>query len=121
MTRRAYVYFVVTFIIGVLLGGLGFYTFAWNSGRWRRHWNEEVALRNMQKRLDLSPQQVEQLRAIWDEGIKENRDLSNQMRPQYEAIHRRVDDLTRKILTPEQVKKFNQFLLQRQRPKPRDR
>ncbi|MGH9344490.1 MAG: hypothetical protein ACRD19_12100 [Terriglobia bacterium] len=119
MTRRAYVYFVVTFIIGVILGGLGMYTFAWNSGRWRRHWNEESALHNMQRQLDLSPQQVGQLRSIWDEGIKENRALTSQLHPQYEAIHQRVDDLTRKILNPVQVKEFDQILLQKRKAKGR--
>lgn len=119
MTRRAYVYFVVTFIIGVLLGGLAVYTFAWNSGRWRRHWNEEVALHNMQRQLDLSPQQVQQLRSIWDEGIQENRALSRQLHPQYEAIHQKVDELTRKMLTPEQVKKFNEFLMERRKERGR--
>lgn len=119
MTRRAYVYFVVTFIIGVLLGGLGVYTFAWNSGRWRRHWNETVALRNMQKQLDLSPQQVQQLRSIWDKGIQDNRNLTKQLHPQYEAIHQRVDDLTRKILSPAQVKEFDQILAERRKARGR--
>lgn len=119
MTRRAYVYFVVTFIIGVLLGGLGVYTFAWNSGRWRRRWNESAALRDMQQRLDLSQRQVQQMRSILDHGIQENRELTQKLHPQYEAIHQRMDDLTRKILTPDQVKRFDEFLAQRRKARGR--
>lgn len=110
MKRRAYLYFVATFVIGVILGAIGMYTCAWNTGHWRRKWNEEAVIRNMQKRLNLSPPQVQELRSVLDEGGKELRNLSVQLHPQYVALHQQIRGRIRQILNPDQVKKFNEIL-----------
>lgn len=110
MKRRAYLYFVVTFVIGVILGGVGFYTYAWNSGHWRRRWNEQAAIRGLRKELDLSPPQVQQLRSILDATDKQYRALQEQQRPQFEALHTQTDNHIRQILNPHQATEFYALL-----------
>lgn len=115
MTRRAYLYFVITFVIGVILGAVGMYTYAWNVGRWRRHLSEQAVVHDMQRRLGLSPQQARELRPILDEGGKEIHDLQVQLHPQYVALHRQIEAHIRRILNPVQVKKFDEILLEKQK------
>ncbi|MDE3178046.1 MAG: hypothetical protein KGM47_00180 [Acidobacteriota bacterium] len=113
MKRRAYLYFVITFVIGIILGAVGLYAWAWNSGRWRRHWNENAAIHNLQKRLDLSSSQVQDLRSILDATDKKYRALQDQARPAFEALHTQTDDNIRKILNSRQAKEFDAFLASR--------
>lgn len=110
MTRRAYLYFIIIFIIGVILGGVGIYTYAWNTGRWRRHWNEQTAIHNLQKQLDLTPQQVDGVRSIFDATGKQFRALQDQQRPLFEALRERTDSQIRNLLTPQQASKFDAII-----------
>ncbi|MGH9354331.1 MAG: hypothetical protein ACRD2G_19555 [Terriglobia bacterium] len=119
MSRRAYLYFVITFVIGVILGAVGMYTYAWNVGRWRRRSSEQAVIHDMQRRLSLSPQQTQELRPILDEGGKEIHDLQAQLHPQYVALHRQIEAHIRQILNPDQVKKFDEILLQKQKARGR--
>ncbi len=107
MTRRAYLYFVVTFVIGVILGGVGLYTYAWNTGHWRRRWNEQAAIRSLRKQLDLSPPQVQELRSILDQTDVKYRALQEQARPGFEALHTQTDNRIRQILNPHQATEFD--------------
>ncbi len=106
---------MITFVIGVILGAVGMYTFAWNMGHWRRHLSEQAVIHDMQRRLDLSPQQTQELRPILDEGGKQIHDLQVQLHPQYTALHRQIEAHIRQILNPDQAKKFDEILLQKQR------
>ncbi|MGH9406573.1 MAG: hypothetical protein ACRD3D_12155 [Terriglobia bacterium] len=122
MKRRAYLYFVITFVIGIIVGGFAVYTYAWNSGRWRRRWNEEKALHNVQRQLGLSALQVAELKSIWEQTGKAVHALQAQSRPQIEAVRRQTEERIRGILTPVQITKYDEMLRQRRRaPPPRRR
>ena len=108
MTRRAYLYFAVTFILGVLVGGAGVLYYGWHTGDWHRRFNKNRIVRHMTRELGLNPSQVDQVNHIMDESIQKFRSLQDQTRPQFEAIHRETQDRIRQILTPEQVAKFNE-------------
>ncbi|MGH9377817.1 MAG: hypothetical protein ACRD18_07820 [Terriglobia bacterium] len=110
MKRRAYLYFVVTFVIGVILGGVGLYAYAWNSGLWRRRWNEQAAIHSLQEQLDLSSQQVQDVRSIMDESTKQYHALQAQQRPEFDALRAQTDGRIRQILNPRQATEFDAFL-----------
>ncbi|MGH9328639.1 MAG: hypothetical protein ACRD2B_18380 [Terriglobia bacterium] len=110
MTRRAYLYFVITFIIGIILGGIGTYYYGWNTGHWHRRWSEDRFIHNMTRDLNLTHPQVPELRSIIDEHIKEYHALQESDRPKFEALHEQTDSHIRQILNPAQLKKFNEFV-----------
>ena len=60
MNRRVYLYFVVTTLLGAILGGAGTYYFLWHSGRLHRDtgFNRKVAVEHLKKVLNLSDAQA---------------------------------------------------------------
>lgn len=110
MTRRAYLYFIIIFIIGVILGGVGLYTYAWNTGRWRRHWNEQAVIHNLQKQLELTPTQVQGVRSILDAAGNQFHALQEQQRPLFDALRERTDGQIRELLTPHQASEFDAII-----------
>jgi hypothetical protein len=110
MTRRAYIYFVITFVIGLIVGGWGVYYYARSSGTWRHSFNENALIHNWAKRLEMTPSQVKEFRSIIDDHIKAHRALNKEFAPKYEALHRDTGNRIRGILTPQQVKKFDSII-----------
>src|ERR1035438_7778319 len=89
MTRRAYLYFTLTLILGAVLGGAGTYYFLWHSGRLQHPggFNKARAEAHLKKELNLSDVQLQQLDQIFDESSKKMADLQRQLDPQSQAIH----------------------------------
>ncbi|MGH9469864.1 MAG: hypothetical protein ACRD1N_05910 [Terriglobia bacterium] len=116
MTRRAYVYFVITFIIGLVLGGAAMYYYAWGTGHWRRKWSEQRAVDRLKNDLALTPPQVRELRPILDENVRNWNHLQQQVRPQFDALRDQTDNEIRHILNPGQLSKFNALIQQHRRP-----
>jgi hypothetical protein len=113
MTRRAYLYFTVTFVLGIILGGAGTYYFLWSSGRIaRRGSSKERVLAHLKQELALSPEQVQQISQILDEGAQKIRDVQKQMEPQIQAVHEENRNRIRKVLNPDQLKKFEELVRQ---------
>ncbi len=110
MTKRAYLYFFLTFIIGVAVGGWGVYYCAWRAGVWHRPWNENEAVHKLTQRLDLQPDQVKELRSILDDTVKKWREIQAQTKPQLEALHKQTDQRIRQMLNPEQQKRFDSLV-----------
>jgi Spy/CpxP family protein refolding chaperone len=112
MTRRVYLYFAVTFLLGVILGGVGVYYFGWSTGRWHRGLNKDRAVARLKRALDLSDAQVQQVSQIFDETSQKMRDLQKQIDPQFRGFREEARSRTRQILNPEQVKKFDELVKQ---------
>ncbi|MFZ0963805.1 MAG: hypothetical protein WAO35_23310 [Terriglobia bacterium] len=112
MTRRVYSYFVATFVLGAVLGGVGVYYFLWYNGRLQHRggFNKDRAVAHIKKDLDLSDAQTQQVGRILDEASQKVRDLQKQIDPQFEAIHQETRARIRQILNPDQVKKFDEFV-----------
>jgi len=111
MTRRVYLYFVVTIILGAVLGGVGVYYYLWYNGRLQHSTstkNERVA--HLKKDLNLSDAQAQQVSQIFDEASQKMRDLQKQIDPQFQAIHQETRARIRQILDPDQAKKFDEFI-----------
>ncbi|MGH9445383.1 MAG: hypothetical protein ACRD3O_06630 [Terriglobia bacterium] len=119
MTRRAYIYFVITFVVGIIIGGAGTYYYAWSSGKWRRPWSEDGFIHRMTKDLNLSAPQVKELRSIIDDEITKGKALEAAVRPQFDALHRHGRNEIRHILNPQQLETFDNRVREHQRARKR--
>jgi hypothetical protein len=112
MTRRAYLYFAVTFVLGVVVGGCGMFFYAWHTGHWHREFDRQRVVRHLTRDLHLSEAQIRQVDQILEDTAKSYSDLHKQMDPQFDTIRIHTRDRIREILTPEQVVKFNEMVRQ---------
>ncbi len=109
MTRRVYLYFALTFILGIIIGGSGVYYYAWSTG-WRRGFNRERVVNHFKTELGLSDSQVQQLRQILEETREKFGEIQKQMDPQFQAVREDSRNRIRKILNPQQVTKFDEMV-----------
>ena len=109
MSRRAYFYFVVTFLIGIAVGGAGVYYYGWSAGKWRRPWNEGAFVHYWTKQLNLSPAQTKQVRSITDDTIKKHVAIDNEKKPELEALRQDWRTRVRQVLSPQQAANFDQI------------
>ena len=107
MTRRVYLYFVATIVLGAILGGVGVYYFLWYTGRLQHRMasNKDRAVAHLKKELNLSDAQTQQVGQIFDETSQKMRDLQKQIDPQFQAIHMETRARIRQILNPDQAEK----------------
>ncbi len=108
MTRRAYLYFALTFILGVIVGGAGILLYGWYSGRWHHGPpRPEMVVQYLRKELNLSPSQTDQVRQIFKETGKKFQAIYVKSEPQFTAVRDESRNDIRKILNPQQLAKFN--------------
>jgi hypothetical protein len=124
MTRRVYLYFAATFVLGVLAGGCGMFVYAWYGGHWHRQFDRPRVVRRLRRQLDLSEAQVREVDQILADTGTSLSELHRQVDPQFEAIRAHTRDRIRGVLGPEQLAEFNKMVRQederrRQRPPPR--
>jgi hypothetical protein len=117
MKQRAYLYFLSTFLLGVVVGGVGLFLYAWYGGHWRRPGPPRDFVQYLNRELKLDAQQTSQLTQILDEGHKKYDALHAQVRPQFEALRQETDNQIRQILNPEQSQKFDE-VIRKWRPGP---
>ncbi|MGD1211977.1 MAG: hypothetical protein ABR973_11545 [Candidatus Acidiferrales bacterium] len=112
--REAAVLFLVVFLLGLLLGGLG--SHLWGERVWggsapvntRPTRNEVIA--QCTHELQLTPDQQKQLAAIIDDTRSKWAALYAPLDPQREQIRQDGRAHIRAILTPEQQLKFDDFM-----------
>lgn len=112
MKHRVYLYFVLTFLLGAVIGAVGLYLYAWYGGHWRRPMNRGQFVQDLTRQLKLSEQQASRLTQIMNDSRKKYDELHNQVRPQFEALRDETDSEIRQILTPDQVSKFDELVRQ---------
>jgi hypothetical protein len=112
MPRRAYLYFAVTFVLGVVVGGCGLFYYAWYSGHWHREFDRQRVVRHLTREVHLSDTQVRQVDQILADTAKNYSELHKLVDPQFDAIRAQTRDRIRQILTPEQVVRFNEWVRQ---------
>lgn len=110
MTRRVYLYFVLTFILGIVVGGAGLYMYGWYSGQWQRRHNRHNVVEVLRKKLGLSNSQTAQLKQIVNDMRAKRDAVRQQVEPQFQAIREEARGRTRAILDPQQVQKFNEMV-----------
>ncbi len=108
MTRRAYLYFVLTFILGLIVGSALTLIYGWHSGRWhRRPPNRQWIVAHLKRDLNLDGSQTAQVNQIVKDDMTKIRGLQKQLEPQFAAIRKQGRDRIRQILNPTQLAKFN--------------
>lgn len=110
MTRRAYLYFILTFLLGAIVGGASIFVFGWYGGRWHRGFDKQRIVRHLTRELDLTDSQVHQLNQIMDESMRKHAELRKQVDPQFTALREESNNRIRQILTPGQLTKFNEMV-----------
>src|SRR5579863_9037980 len=81
MKGRVYLYFVLTFVLGIIIGGAGMFYYGWHTGRWRRGFSKERVVSHLQQELSLSSPQVQQLSQIIEDSSHKYRQLRGQLDP----------------------------------------
>jgi Spy/CpxP family protein refolding chaperone len=114
MTRRAYLYFVLTFLLGVILGGVGVYYYLWQDGRIFHPdvFNKARAEEHLKKELNLTDSQLGQIDKIFDEMTAKLSVLQKQVDPEFQAVHYETRARIRQILDSDQAKRFDEYLKQ---------
>jgi hypothetical protein len=110
-SKRAYLYFILTFTLGLIVGGAATIFFGWHSGLIRPHHPDEKRIvRFLTRDLSLSDAQVQQVDQILKDTEQKNKQVQQQIQPQYDAIRAEGRDRIRKVLNPDQLAKFNQLV-----------
>ncbi len=110
LTRRVYIYFVLTFLLGIVCGGVGLYYYAWSTGHWHNKFSKETVIKSLSHDLRLNSLQVQQLRSIMDDADQQFDALHKQVEPQFAALHHQTQQRIRQILTPAQIQRFNEMI-----------
>jgi Spy/CpxP family protein refolding chaperone len=110
MSRRAYVYFALTFLLGVIVGGTCTYYYAWNTGRWHRPFHRQSFVQRLKGELNLSDTQVSQLEQIMDGSMSKFRSAQQQCDAQLNAVRQETRNAIRQILTPQQAQQFDDLV-----------
>jgi hypothetical protein len=110
VTRRAYVYFALTFLLGSIVGSAGVFYYGWYSGRWRHEFDLNRAVDRMKRDLSLDDSQVQKLRQILQDSGRKRRELMQKDRPEFDALHQDTQNQIRKILNPQQLAKYNEHV-----------
>ena len=107
MSRRAYLYFALTFLLGAIVGGACVYYYAWSTGHWHRPFNKRSFVSRLKSDLDLSEKQVHELEQIVDDSTGKVQSAQQQADSQLNAIRQETRSRIRQILSPEQTQKFD--------------
>lgn len=117
MKQRAYLYFLSTFLLGVVVGAVGLFLYAWYGGHWHRPMAPRDFVKYLTQELNLSAQQTSQLTQILSDSRTKYEALHAQVRPQFEALRQDTDNQIRQILNADQLLKFDE-VIRRWRPPP---
>jgi len=110
MSRRAYIYFALTFVLGVIVGGASIYYYAWSTGHWHRPFNRQSFVQHVKSELNLSDTQVPQLQQILEGSTGKFGATQQQCDAQLNSIRQETRNQIRQILTPEQSQKFDELV-----------
>jgi hypothetical protein len=110
MSRRAYLYFASTFLLGVIVGGACTYYYAWHTGRWHRPFVRQNLVHRLKSELNLSDTQVHQVEQILDGSMSKFRSAQQQCDTQLNAVRQETRAAIRQILTPQQNQQFDELV-----------
>ncbi len=110
MTRRAYIYFAFTFLLGIIVGGSGIFYYGWYSGKWHREFDLRHVVNHMKRELSLDDSQVQKLTQILQDSNGKRRELEQKNQPEFDALRKATRDQVRQILNPDQLAKFNEHV-----------
>ena len=109
MSRRAYLYFALTFLLGAIIGGACVYYYGWSTGHWHRPFNRRSFISRLKSELDLSDKQVQELEQIVDDSTGKVQSAQRQADSLLNAVREETRGRIRQILSPEQNQKFDEL------------
>ncbi len=110
MQRRAALYFVLTFVLGVAAGAIGMFLYTWYGGHWHHPMTRPDFVKYLSKELSLDSNQTQQVQQIIDASSKKFDALHAQTRPQFDALRQETDDQIRQVLRSDQAQKFDEVI-----------
>ena len=110
MSRRAYLYFALTFLLGVIVGGTCVFYYAWSTGHWRRPFNRQIFVSYLKWELNLSDMQVPQLEQILDGSTQRFKSAQQQANSELNAIRQETRNRIRQLRSPQQARKFDELV-----------
>lgn len=109
--REAGVLVLVVFVLGVLVGGLG--NHVWGQRVWGMR-NARQAhvdfLAQFNQRLDLTPEQQAQVKAIAEDTAEQWREMYAPVDKKRDEIRAQSRERLRAVMTPEQLPKFDELI-----------
>jgi Spy/CpxP family protein refolding chaperone len=99
--------FLIGLTVGVLVGGSSFCRDL--TRKWDKQPRHERMLNKFSDRLSLTDEQRTQVKAIMHQKRSKMGVIYTEMRPRFEQVRNETSDEIRKILTPEQQQKFEEF------------
>jgi len=112
MKQHAYLYFLLTFILGGVVGAAGMFSYTWYGGHWHQRLDRNYVVKYLTKELKLDGPQTSQLNRIMNDASQKYQVLHNQVRPQFEALRQQTDNQIRQILSPDQARRFDDLVRQ---------
>jgi len=110
VSRRVYVYFLLTFLLGIIAGGAGVYHWALHTGHWHSDFDQKRIVRRMAADLKLDDSQVQQISTILDDYFKKRKELDQKHAPEVDALRQQTRNQIRQLLNPEQLAKFDEHV-----------
>lgn len=80
---------------------------------WEGHHRRPRMMEHLRGRLDLTPDQEGRISEILEEKRKRIQALNGEVRPRFQEIRRSTRDEIGKILTPDQLKRFDEMEIKR--------
>lgn len=112
MKGHAYLYFLLTFVLGAVVGAAGTFSYTWYGGHWHQRLDRNYVVKVLTKDLKLNDTQTGQLNRIMDDASQKYQELHNQVRPQFEALRQQTDNQIRQILSADQARQFDDLVRQ---------
>ncbi len=110
MNRKAYILVLAVFVLGVVVGGLGGYSWAERVSASERPGKRGTHLERLTMELSLTPQQQEQVRGILSDTKAQFDATYETIRPQMDSIRQQGRRTIRGVLTQEQLPRFEEYL-----------
>lgn len=111
MSRRAYLYFILTFVLGLIVGSAATIFCGWRAGVLHpRRPDEQHITQFLKRNLNLDDSQAQQVGQIVHQTGEKIRDLQRQTEPQIDVIRAEGRDQIRKVLRSDQLTKFDQLV-----------
>jgi hypothetical protein len=110
VTRRVYFYFLLTLLLGIIVGGAGMYHYAWHSGHWHNDYDPKQSVKRMSRDLTLDDSQVQKVTVILEDYARKRKDLEQKNAPEFDALRQQTRDRIRQILNADQLAKFNEHV-----------
>lgn len=107
--RKAHLIVVTAFILGVAVGASGQFLLSYQAPPRAASTPADISA-ELTRVLNLDQPQSSQVLQILSECQKQNQDLKEQTRPQYQAIREKARNHIRALLSPEQLTLFNQWI-----------